>query len=351
MSELSRLIRDLGQAKSERRQAATRALMERPGPEVTEALLGALAAGQPEAALLLGWRGDNQAIEGLAAALSSPAMAMRQNARAALVQLKAVEALRRVFCEAALGEARQLALRGLMELKPLDLGDLLSQALDDPDEAVRSLGVHGGGRPRAVRVGDDPGRRLSAVQAMAWRNPPDPTERAELERALSDEVAFVRATAVQGLGRMGWEGEWPLTDESRDVRMAVCQVLTDVGRLLGALSDEDEMVRRAAALRLGELRAAEAVEALLVELARGSWAAARALGEIGDERALEPLIEALSGPVDRVAAEALGRLGDPRAAPALRAYLAVWREPEGWRGDDGPSGREVARASLAQLED
>lgn len=52
--------------------------------------------------------------------------------------------------------------------------------------------------------------------------------------------------------------------------------------------------------------------------------AADALGEIGDARAVEPLIAALGDPDDDVreaAAEALGNIGDPRAADPLRAAL------------------------------
>ena len=58
------------------------------------------------------------------------------------------------------------------------------------------------------------------------------------------------------------------------------------------------------------------------------WEAAKALGAIKDERAVEPLIKAMSDEnevVRRVTAEALGRLGDKRAIPALKKAL---RDPK-----------------------
>ena len=58
------------------------------------------------------------------------------------------------------------------------------------------------------------------------------------------------------------------------------------------------------------------------------WEAAKALGAIKDERAVEPLIKAMSDEnevVRRVTAEALGRLGDKRAIPVLKKAL---RDPK-----------------------
>lgn len=58
-------------------------------------------------------------------------------------------------------------------------------------------------------------------------------------------------------------------------------------------------------------------------------AAAAALGQIGDTRALKPLVGALhdqSSDVGQAAAEALGQIGDPRALPHLER---VAREDEG----------------------
>jgi predicted Zn-dependent protease len=70
------------------------------------------------------------------------------------------------------------------------------------------------------------------------------------------------------------------------------------------------------------------LEVLVAELQTGSsdaqWQAAEALGNLGDLRAVEPLINALSVQHWRVrcsAAQALGRLRDPRAVDALIALV------------------------------
>jgi hypothetical protein len=89
--------------------------------------------------------------------------------------------------------------------------------------------------------------------------------------------------------------------------------------------------RRLAAATLGEIRALEAVPALLATLADPDdelvAAAARALGRIGDTAATGALVELLHGPrpwfVHVAAASALGGLDDPDAAPALTHALGA----------------------------
>ncbi len=94
------------------------------------------------------------------------------------------------------------------------------------------------------------------------------------------------------------------------------------------LADEDPEVRADAALRLGQTKAREAVDALVAVLddpdERVRVEAARALGEIGDPRAV-PALTRLAG--DRLhtvriaVAQALGKIGDPAALPALKQLL------------------------------
>jgi HEAT repeat protein len=98
----------------------------------------------------------------------------------------------------------------------------------------------------------------------------------------------------------------------------------DVDGLIEALSyEKDHNVRQSAAWSLGELGDGRAVEPLIEALddrKRVREVAARALGEIGDERAVEPLIDLLrSGnwEVSGTSAKALGKIGDPRAIAAL----------------------------------
>jgi HEAT repeat protein len=96
--------------------------------------------------------------------------------------------------------------------------------------------------------------------------------------------------------------------------------------LIAALKDQDRAVRRAAAGALVQI-GARAVEPLIAALRDDYWAvrraAAEALGQIGDAPAVEPLIAALkdsAGAVRRAAAEALGQIGD---APAVEPLIAA----------------------------
>jgi len=99
--------------------------------------------------------------------------------------------------------------------------------------------------------------------------------------------------------------------------------------LLATLQREDVQVDRAedrarAAATLGNLGDPRAVEPLIAALSDRNWrvrcAAAEALGKLGDERAVEPLIAALHHAdtnTQTAAAEALGKLGDARSIEPL----------------------------------
>ena len=98
--------------------------------------------------------------------------------------------------------------------------------------------------------------------------------------------------------------------------------------LCKALSDEDSTVQSRAAQALGKI-GAPAVSPLCEVLAganwRGRWHAAKALGETGDARAVEALCKALgdidNGSVRQSAAGALGVIGGARAVEALSRLL------------------------------
>ena len=104
-----------------------------------------------------------------------------------------------------------------------------------------------------------------------------------------------------------------------------------------------------AAKALGELGDALAVEPLLVILQRSDFdvmreAAAIALGQLGDAQAVKPLIRATKDTYPKVrkaAAQALGKIGDPQAAEALLKAL----------GDAFPEVREQAMQAIRALGD
>jgi len=104
-----------------------------------------------------------------------------------------------------------------------------------------------------------------------------------------------------------------------------------------------------ACVALGDLKAAEAVPVLIdiasgkipagkhdhlfvpVEVGEVQWMAAQALGRIGDERAVDPLMKILptaGGDLGMYVAQALGDLHDRRAVPALIEEIKRREEPE-----------------------
>jgi HEAT repeat protein len=105
---------------------------------------------------------------------------------------------------------------------------------------------------------------------------------------------------------------------------------SNLGALLRDLKQPDRFVRRHAALALGQMKAPQAVEPL-IELLRDHqtvWHVAQdaawALGEIGDRQAVEPLIAVLDKPyVAGRAIEALAKLQDPRMVEPL---LGLFKE-------------------------
>jgi Uri superfamily endonuclease len=102
----------------------------------------------------------------------------------------------------------------------------------------------------------------------------------------------------------------------------------EIDELLETLVSSDEESREAAAVALGRLgaRVAERLAILLQdEDMHIRWWAARALAEVGSDRAIAPLVSGLDDvepDVRACAALALGRIGDGSAAPALASRLA-----------------------------
>ena len=118
--------------------------------------------------------------------------------------------------------------------------------------------------------------------------------------------------------------------------------------MITALVDENKDVRRYAALALGNIGDKRAVKPLITALVDEDWVvrggAALALGDIGDKRAVEPLITALVDEdwlVRENAADALGKIGDKRAVEPLITAL----------GDGEASVRWYAAEALGQICD
>jgi HEAT repeat protein len=145
-----------------------------------------------------------------------------------------------------------------------------------------------------------------------------------------------------------------LKDQDPEIRYWAADALGKIGSasavpaLIAALRDPLDAVRMSACVALGDLKAREALPDL-IDLVTGKtpsgkgyslfipqdvgavqWMAARALGRIGDPRAVEPLMNALGksgGDLGVYIAEALGDLGDRRAVPILVEAAKSGDEP------------------------
>jgi HEAT repeat protein len=153
-------------------------------------------------------------------------------------------------------------------------------------------------------------------------------------QALKDRDWQVRR-ATEALGKIGSPAVpaliQALNDDEWRVRWAAAQALGKIGNpqavpaLIQALKDENEWVRLAAAWTLGKI-GSPAIPTLLEVLKDKDWrmrqAAAEVLGKIGDPQAVPALIEALKDEDRRVrlvAAEALGKMGLPAIPPLIQA--------------------------------
>jgi HEAT repeat protein len=188
--------------------------------------------------------------------------------------------------------------------------DIQIDLLNDPDwvvrrEAVITLGEMADERcveplARALRDGDWQVREV-AIEAMGQVGSPAVEMLLKLLRDWE-----VRKYAILALGRIRDERVLdPLmlqlrNDEFKDDAI---QALVELGepsveKLIGALRDKDENVRKSAVLALGRIKSSDAITPLIDMLSDKDWftrlTAAAALESIGDERgreAIKPLLK------------------------------------------------------------
>ena len=196
----------------------------------------------------------------------------------------------------------------------IDLGEgvepWLTKGLESPKDSVveasaAALGNLGdsGSIPALIRILEgERGRRYAAAWALGEIG--DLAAVPNLVRALGSDDTLLRKSAVRALVKLGPDAGGAVSAFLRETVAAASQ--------------------RAAIRVVGELRTAKAVDVLVSIDDPNRDAAAWALGRIGGEGALEPLLDALSDPgwqVRREAAQALGSLEDDRAVPALTGAL------------------------------
>lgn len=213
-----------------------------------------------------------------------------------------------------MGSVREYAAEALGILKDTEAVGPLIEALNDKDEEVRWKA------------------------AWALGNIGDRRAVGPLINSLSDERWYVRRYAASSLGRLKDKGSVmdlinALNDEEWQVRRYTAEALGEIGDeraiepLVNLLNDNDGDVRGKAINSLGKMKKT-AVEPLIIAFESEDWRIrariAEALGEIGDKRAVDVLINALIGKtkdssrfVRGRVAEALGKIGDERAIEPL----------------------------------
>jgi HEAT repeat protein len=279
--------------------------------DAVEPLLKALADAdhgvRASAARSLGSLGDARAVEPLVAGLKDGYAAVREASSEALGHLAspAVEPLIAALKDSD-GAARKGASEALVQMGAPAVDSLVA-ALRDP--ALRTVASSTLGQ-----IGDM--RAVGPLIATLREDDNDQVRRAAAETL--DLLAWSPDGGEGGAAYWAAKGQW--------------QKCVEIGRpavepLIGALKHHDSLVRQVAARGLGQIGDLRAVEPLIDAL-RGREdvraVAAEALGRIDDVRAVEPLLAALKDGVAGVraaAARALGRLGDVRAVERLIAAL------------------------------
>jgi HEAT repeat protein len=226
----------------------------------------------------------------------------------------------------------------------------LVSVLRDGDRAVRDAATGALlaiGEPAVTTLGaclSDPVLTVQELASSVLARIADARVLTPLIVALASQDWIVRMHAAKALGRIqDPEAVEPLVpllqDKVKAVREEASTALAAIGEaalssLLSALTHVEWVVRLHAVEALGKTRSAEAVAPLLSVLFNDRDRAVRedvvrALGQIGDARAVEFLVTAMKEPGLRpLAVEALGQIGDRRAVPVLINVLEGVDRPE-----------------------
>ncbi|WP_428561303.1 MAG: HEAT repeat domain-containing protein [Solidesulfovibrio sp. DCME] len=228
------------------------------------------------------------------------------------------------------------------KLRLPEAGEAIFALLGHPSDAVKEaaleacVAIGGEGldaRFRELFGSEEPMDRLMAVYALGKMGVRDHMD--VIREALGDEVPDIRKIALEALADMcGHEEEGlplivgGLSDENRDVRLAVVELLGGCDSdkvypyLEQALSDPDDWVRIRAVEALGHRGEREAVTRLLELAGEDSklvaLKAVETLGELGGPEVFEALLQLASG-------------DDPELVAAAEAGLARLRDEQGER--------------------
>ncbi|MEM9953623.1 MAG: HEAT repeat domain-containing protein [Chloroflexota bacterium] len=202
-------------------------------------------------------------------------------------------------------------------------------AIEQPDAIAPLIKV--------VQNATDRGNRISAIHALAQYD--DNRVEPALMGALDDADPDVRRAATTRLTELIDPTHIPALitllqhDPDENNRLAIIKTLETTGGtiiiepLIASLDDDSRYVREQAARILGEMKTPLAVDALCEVITRDRDVtrrhAIKALGQIGDIRAVEPLLTLFASEQETenrlggTIAEALGEIGDVRAVEPL----------------------------------
>ncbi|MFN8062066.1 MAG: HEAT repeat domain-containing protein [Vicinamibacterales bacterium] len=160
---------------------------------------------------------------------------------------------------------------------------------------------------------------LLAVAAFPACSPPPPPPKLAPEITYEQKLGWILRLEDRRVAR-----ETDTASSAGASSPAAPPATSPTADLASLIRDRDARIRRRAAIALGRVHSADAVEPLRAALADPDpdvrSAAAFGLGLVGDARATEPLVAALGDADARVrgrAAEALGLLGATAAAPTI----------------------------------
>ena len=221
---------------------------------------------------------------------------------------------------------------------PRAVGPLL-EVLHDEDRAVRDAATGAlrkiglSAVPALIVALQDPNGNVQEIAVAVLKDLPDPRVVDPLIGCLANRNWIVRMHAAKGLGLAGDPRAIAhlvslLTDEVKAVRADATDALVRIGRpaldgLLAALRHDAWILRLHACEALGKIGAEEAVEPLCRAMLKDRDTAvrqdaAKALGGTRSPMALDALTAALTDlDVRPFAVEALGRLNDLRAVETL----------------------------------
>ena len=289
---------------------------------------------QKKSAKALGKKGDKNAVEPLIQALKDGEWELQRNAAEALGTIggeRAIDALIHALKEDKDSYAQDKAGLALGKIGEPAVEPLI-QAINDENEARGGIAEE-----RITIIGG-----CREIMAKALGTIGDERAVEYLIQILKDGSANVREVAAKALGKIGEPAVKPLInalkDEDEDVvREAVCALgkigdARAVEPLIQALKHENEYVIREAVCALGKIgwQPKNEIEKSYYLIGEQEW---DKLVEIG-KPAVEPLIQYLWNTDYRSIAKALGKIGDARAVEPLINTFRDFSERSRWSRDD-----------------